>query len=470
MADVTSNTPAGNPAPEENLWQEQARKMAHEAGNAVRESLPMKIGIGAVTLAAIFGAVSYNINLNREANRPVAFSEIEKTTRAFASEGKAVPPLTRVYSKVSDTVMKVNEASNIAFEISRSNSAFAKELENKVEKSLKVHKLIGEYANEIPQDADEALQSLSKLLQAIQELPPVNSAFSQAWTENHHDVYHTESRTRTVCSGSGSDRSCHTETYYVQVYDYTIHTYNYYPQHGIKADQLLSAYLEKHPDMRIEERLVPATQTGPENEYAMEKSMKKVLEGKMIMPEQALAFANKWMTGSNLTKYEDDIQGDHADLQRLGPQWKEAKYNARDHRYITYSHFDSGPKEYRISEAALKNGQDLYREARKIVDGIKFAREAAPQLDAKIHEFIGVALDGKPGDADKLRGEVMDLAQGLYDKNFENGFDVSGFKWGEVILLSLLGATLGGLAGAGTHHVMEKRFMTGRQRDYFRGF
>ena len=68
-----------------------------------------------------------------------------------------------------------------------------------------------------------------------------------------------------------------------------------------------------------------------------------------------------------------------------------------------------------------------------------------------------MTLDKKSGDADKLREQVMDLSRDIYRKNFENGLDVQPFKWGEVVLLTILGMFAGGLAGFGVDRYLDMR-------------
>ena len=93
----------------------------------------------------------------------------------------------------------------------------------------------------------------------------------------------------------------------------------------------------------------------------------------------------------------------------------------------------------------------------KITGGIQYAGQTAPALQAKIKEYIGVVLDRKPGDPDQLRGEVMQLSRNIYQKNIENGLDVEPFKWGEVVLFTMLGLLAGGAAGAGGDYYLTKR-------------
>ena len=401
----------------------------------------LRLLIGAVSLSVVFGGASYYLNDQKAKRTPVAFSEFGKTARSFEQKGEPVPPLTHFYSVTNDIVMQVFEAGNIANERSFFADAFPSELEFKMNKGVRVHTQISKRAVELPPVADAALTSLDKFVQTIRELPPVIAAFDASWNDRHTDVTHTEYDTRQVCD---SQNNCHTETTSREVYDYTIHKYTYHPDEGRKADALLSGFLARHADLNIEERLVQATSTEADNEYAIEKSMPEIFKGKIAAGDDALAFANSWATGSNLVKYQPVIASGHMGLKDSQPHWNAALNTASSKTYRTYSHSDSGPKEFQIARTAFNQAVTVYDSARRVVDGVEIARDGVPQLDAKIREYIGVALDGKPGDAGALKKEVIEQARNIYEKNFENGLDVRPFKWGEVAFFAVLGLIAGG--------------------------
>jgi hypothetical protein len=428
-------------------WRDRLWRLVHDT--------PVEIWIGAVVLGAAFGGVSYHINSVRAERVPVAFSEIGKTVREFNRLGKPVPPLTKFYASASDAAMKVFESHNIALETGRGHRLFASELETRTDRALRIYWQLSEIARDMPADAQAALTSLDKLVRAGADLPAVVAALDAAWDARHDDVYHTEYDTSTQCDSNG--QNCQTVTTSRQVYDYTIHTYTYHPQQGENADRLLEDFLKKHPDLKISERLHLATKTEADNEYAIEKSMKVELKGKIPTQEQALKYANMWATGSNLTKYQPVILSSQGSLSGLSPAWHAAKTTAQSVRYTTYSSSDSGPREYQVAESALGQATTMLDAAQRIVGGVRFAGYGVPALHAKVKEFVGVALDGKPGNAGRLREEAMQLARDVYQKNFENGLDVQPFKWREVLLFTLIGILAGGLAGYGVDRAVEAR-------------
>ncbi len=444
-----------------------AFKAAAQKTRQIIHDTPIEIAIGAVLFGAVAGGVAYQVQAEREGQIPLAFSEIEKTTRHFEGQGQAVPPLTRVFSMTNEITMKVFEANNTAFKTGYSDEDFARALQKKTDPAFNdPHRLISDIAKELPGDAEKALHAIGKAVAVVNALPPAAAAFSAAWTESHDDEYHTEVYFTTVCHSNGNGGStCSPQMNTRQVYDYTDHDYYYHPQHGAAAADLLNAFLEKHPDIGIGELLYLTTSVGNDNLNAMIDSIRENLQGKAPTEEQALAFANLWATGSNLMKYYPVIVAGHAQLLTIAPQWDAAKNTARHKSYRTYSRSHSGPAEYQIAEKAQKHMGNAQAAAKNIIDGIQFAGENAPVLDARINEFIAVALEEKHGDAGALRSEIMDLARQMYEKNFEGGLDVYPFKWGTVVLFTILGIAAGGLAGLGADRGITHYRNTRREKE-----
>jgi len=65
-------------------------------------------------------------------------------------------------------------------------------------------------------------------------------------------------------------------------------------------------------------------------------------------------------------------------------QWRSSKNTARDHRYITYSHSDSGPREYQIAGAAQGHGVALQSDITEMIKGVEYVRNNAPLLYSKV--------------------------------------------------------------------------------------
>lgn len=420
---------------------------------------PAEILMGVAILGSIFGGLSYRHNAAKAGEIPLAFSEIEQITEEARAKDMEVPPLTRFYAGNNDVAMKVFESNNIALKTGKSHEIFAHELQTRVDASLKKHKLISEYAAEMPADARAALQSVDKLSQAARELPAVQDAFNKAWTADHNDVYHTEFYTTTSCD---SNNKCTTTTHTRQVYDYTWHTFTYNAKYGEQASRLLNEYLARHPDMKLEEVLKLARSTHAENETAMRESMKRQLDGRTPTQDEYLKFANTWAQGSNYLKYKGKAETTHDILESLSPQWNAHKNTSKSTRYRTYSHWDSGPKEYQTAEQTATRIKELREAAHGVIDGMHFSGQKVPELNTMIKEYVDVVLHAKHGNPDKLRSDIMKTARSIYDQNYENGFDVHPFKWLDVILLTVLGMAIGGGIGYGTD-----RLLDGKKREWY---
>ncbi len=424
-------------------------------GKKMLYETPVEILIGVMLVGATFGVARYHVERSHEGNIPLAFSEIERTTKEFSAKGLTVPPLTRQYSLSSDAAMKVFESNNIALAKDRTNETFARELETRIDPALKKHMLISEIAAEMPEDTRNALASVQKLTDATRELPAVANAFGAVWDESHVDSYHTEFYTTQSCDSKG--QNCTTQIHTRQVYDYTTHTYSYNQAQGEAAYVALGNFLQKFPDLNVQERLHLASGTGAENEDAIKTSMKDRFKDKAMTAAEALGLANTWASGSNFTKYTPIIRNSEAQLNNLLPAWAQGKGTAQSTSYRTYSHSDAGPREYQIAEAVRDNAVTANNSSVKIIDGIAYAGSAVPSLSRQIRDYVDVSLHGKAGDPDKMRSQLMKSARDLYDKNFENGFDVNPFKWLMIVLYTTLGMALGGGMGAGVNWLLDKK-------------
>ncbi len=343
--------------------------------------------------------------------------------------------------------MQIFEASNTAYERGGSNTTFASELDYRMDRALRVHKQIPEYASELPAAAAAALESVDKLVKATQELPAIIAAFEASWDESHRDVTKTRTWTEKECDSEG--KNCRDVEKSEQVYDYSIHTYTYYADQGERASQLLGAFLERHPDLQVNERLILATKTDPENEYAIEKSMKELFNGKIPTQQQALEMANKWATGSNLYTLQPVITGNHSGMRSIAPAWAAAKRTAHSDEYKTYSRTDSGPAEFQTANSARDYSSATNNAASRVTNGIRMVGYAVKPLEAQVKSYVATNLDGKPGNATKQRRELMTSARAIYQSNFAGGLDVQPFKWLGVLMYTGIGLLLGGLAGAG---------------------
>ncbi len=433
---------------------------------------PAEIFIGAGLLASTFGVASYSHENAKRGKIPLAFSEIGENRHRFNWRGLEVPPLTNFYSVTNDVAMMTFEGNNLGYAWNEwsdfwdSTDRIAYELEKKIEPTMRVHHLISDYAPEYPKLADKALNSLNKLVKAEPDLPEVIQALDDAWDEEHHDQYRTEVYFENVCTTSTgangqSTTSCTPQMRTRQVYDHTDHYYTYHKEAGARAAALLKDFIEKHPDIRIEEKLYPVNVTNAENEWAMRESRRKQRGASNMKSDEYLPLANTWANGSNFSVYLPKAYANHAGVVSATPAWDKARKTAQSESYQTYSHQDDGPQEFQIAEAALNYAVSMSRNSHAITDGIRTAGVQVPLLNKKIGEYVNAALHKGPGNPEKLRSEVMILAQNIYKKNFAGGFDTEPAKWGMVVLWTVLGGLLGGGLGYGADRLIDRKYGRG---------
>lgn len=406
---------------------------------------PAEIFVTSALVMTVGGVVFTDYYKSEHGLIPISFSEFGKTYKAYQEKGLEAPVLTRFYSRASDFNMKVFESKNEAFVRGDSHESFARELETRIDPALRIHRQLPEMTEDLKKDAKEALQRISVLLDAARDASTWIVPMQKSWEDDHDDVYKTVYYYETVCDSQG--KNCTQEQRSRQEYDYTIHTYDYYPAYGHQGALALQAFLLKYPTLQIAERLELAKKTDVFNEYAIEQSMKRQLNRKIPTPEQSLSYANTWATGSTFSAMHPVITSRHDQLLRQSPQWDKARHTAKSDRYRTYSRSDSGPREFQLARAISRNGNEMVTATYKISSGIQFMGANAQVMVDKIKEYIAVVLDKKPGDADKLRAEIMDLSRTAYKMNFSNGHDVRPVKW-EVIFgviggLGILGALKG---------------------------
>lgn len=377
---------------------------------------------------------------------PLAFSEISQIEKEAEKQKTEVPPLTRYYTSTNDLAMKVFESWNISNEFTlwgSNNHSFARELENRIDPSMRIHHYeITDFTKALPNQADAALYKLKDFLDVLGMVKQTNNHFDNAWGESHVDIGHIETETHTDANGN-----THTDSKWV--YDYTIHTYSYDKKSGEAAAKSLDDLLVKHPRLELKEKFIVSPVTHADNEYAIEKSREKKLKGKRLAPEELTNYAGTWAHGSTLNTNMPRITEMMYALNSDSPLWNKAKTRAHGTTYITYSHSDSGPIEFQVAEKALDDGITLERSISQIKEGIDYVKTFAPRLHQKIVEYVDVTLNGKKGNSGSLKKQILSEAQKAYAKNFKGGFDVNPSKWYMVVLWSLAGAAAGAGLGFG---------------------
>jgi hypothetical protein len=408
-------------------------------GIALMASIGLSIGVTA----------SYHHEHQRADYIPLAFSEMSQIERDAHYAGKNIGPMTRFLTQDNDLDMKIFEAWNGSHHNKDTARNFATELEFHVEPTYKFHKYeLPQLFQSVPQAAQEALDELRPFIAARDGIKGPDQEFRASWDEDHTDYYRPEHYTEEEVIGHDKNGRDITRTVDKtrQVYDHTVHDYDYHRGHGEAASQQLDKLLQSQPRLELAEQLQGASQTNAEGEYAADTSRP---QQKRLSADQYRVVADSWKTGSTLNQNLKDIYRDWTALSADAGSWRSAKTTAHSESYTTSSHSDSGPREFRVAQQALGDGTDLDSSITEVVSGIEQSKANVPALEAKIKQLIAVALDHQKGaDANKLTREVLSMAKDDYTRNFKAGVEVDRFRAGFVALFGFLGALGGGLFAA----------------------
>jgi hypothetical protein len=425
----------------------------------------IEMAVGAVLFTLPAAIMSYQHEGTKLGQIPLAFSELNRTVAYIENDSdEKVPPLTMFYSAVNDMVMQIFEANNAAYKNDGgSNEALARELERRFEPRTQADAVIADYADRIPEYAGDARATLDPLLDAYNDLRPVQEALDNAWSESHHDHYKNVRRSRRVCSSSNGKTSCSTQYYTDRVYQYTDHKFTYNAGYGEQAADLLNDFIERHPDVRIPEELIKATSVSNDNKDAIRSSRINVNDGKEPTEAEYLALTNTWATGSNYERLTPVAYKAHSGVLTMAPAWDRAKETAETRRYRTKTRSHSGPEQFQIAEDALGYVVSFRQNTAPVIVGIDKAAEGTPALEAKVKRYIDVVLRNAPGDAADLRGDIMHEARAIYKANYVAGFDVNPAKWYMVGVWGIIGMMAGTGVGFGADLLVANRVARRRE-------
>lgn len=431
------------------LWEKFREQVLHTK---------IEIAIGAVLFTGVTLAIGVHKNRHKEHFRAVAFSEREATERRLRNSGATLTGTTNFTTLVNDYVMKINEANNLGYQWGTGHKEFGIQLERKHARDMRVHSTLLEINTQMPEAVRQMRQSVGILLDAVRDLPPLIKALDKTWKDTHVDHYRTVYYTTTDSKGKTVRRSR-------RVYDYTVHDYDFDKRQGLIAAQLLRSFATKYPHLKISDTIMHATETNADNEWAIRESMEDKDKARAMTADDYLAVTNTYATGATLTRNQPEIINRHQQLEGMTPVWETAVHKAKNAHYRTGSRYDAGPAEFRIVEKALDDGVVLKDLIQQIKDGVDYAEKTVPELTKLVGKYVDAALHGGEGDLDDMRAEILDKTSTLYEKNFNNGFEMRPFDWGNVALWGLLGAVAGTAAGAGVDYLIDKRQARRRRED-----
>ena len=421
---------------------------------------PIEVAIGAVAGGLVLGVYSYRDNIAHSGERPVGYSEVGKTVKAFAKEGKTLSPVMMAGAHCSDGLTKVNEANNLAFERGNDHDVFASELEYKMEPALKVHRTIPEEAAAMNGVMPAALKALDKYSQALRALPPISSTLDRIWSHSSRDVYETYPCTETYTDSKGKTQTRWTTC---KRYDHTVHTYRYDEDAAAQATTSLNGYLGTLPDLAVDVAFVQSKETDPDNEYAVERSYKRELDGRLPSKAEVLAKSNLFITASNFFRKHDALESNQQQLKPLTQQWAQMFPSEHDYRYSTHSSFDDGPPGYQLVNRLLSTTRTIELDANSVVGGLQQCQTQLNQIVALNKEYIGVVKDRKPGrNPDDIRADIMTAQETGYKAYFSEGPKQDPFSVLEVTGFTMGGLLAGGLLGLGADQLIARRLQRRR--------
>ncbi len=419
------------------------------------------VAMGALGFALASG-FAFNYEHQRTKNIPISFSEIHQLEDLAEQRGQHLGEVSEFYAKLWDANAKTCEAHNYSWKsnpFGKNREGFARELENHMDKSLKFHKYnLSMLLEELPTLGTKALVKMKDFENLRPEIYAINKTLDDAWDESHYDHYRTEVYTETE-TYTGSDGKSHTRTVTKtrQVYDHTTHSYKYHKDSGKKAIQLLDQLLKDHPSLSWPEELDRVKETNADGEYAAESSRDTQGKKVRLSREELLDLANKWNTSSTYTMNRPDIIYSFSEMPLHANSWKNSEGRSRSTSYNTHSRSDAGPKEFRVAEAALKNGRTLEKNLGEILDGVSRVISGAPQQKARIDEYITETLDKHDGNSGKKQKEIMGTVSKWQRDNFQGSERLNRFRPGIVLLGGLLGGAIGAGLGFGVDAYTNRR-------------
>jgi hypothetical protein len=290
----------------------------------------------------------------------------------------------------------------------------------------------------------------------MSQLPGVSGAFSRVWKHDADHYDETYDCSYDDCStDTKGNRTCTRVPKTCTRYSHTWHTFTFNRSAATTADQALNSYLASHPDLVITERLTRSKETGPENEYAIERTFKGELKGKIPTPEQSLHYANIWGWASNLEQLRDPIIHTHNGLRPLSSNWsKLVPVEKTRYHYRTESKTDPGPPGKQLADRIAGQTSELNGATSKVVIGLQTCSASLNRIVQVGREFIAIELDNKPGDGDKKRAELLRTQETAYAANYMAGPKQNPFDHYAVAAYTIGGIIGGGLLGLGMDRVV----------------
>ena len=387
---------------------------------------------------------------------PIAFSEMEEIENICKKESTNVPVITKYLNSTFDLTNKVfecwNESQNLML-LGSNTKSFASELDYRIDTILRNHKYEITDLKLIIQDYSDSLNIyFKKYIEVMNNSAYITDLANKTWKYDTYDHYHPETRTYTTTDSKGNST---THTYIVMVYDYTDHTFTYYPVYGEILDNDNFKFINDYHNFFYDENLITSNKVGANNEYAIQKSRKNKIDSSLSQ-EQILFISKQWATNSFYTIYNAKLHVNWDYYNQLQPAWTFDKLNSHSIKFRTTSHRDDGPKEYRTVQKIKNTSNNINSITSSIIFTIRNTKINVIKLEQLIKDYIDVSLNNKEGDAEELKYQIMHLTKNVYESNFIGQEKINMFNWWIVIGWSLFGAFIGLIVGFAIDSLIDK--------------
>jgi hypothetical protein len=373
--------------------------------------------------------------LNKAKLIPLGFSEIEQIEIDAEKQKIVIDPITEYYAKLDDLLNKIFECNNksLNYKLFKSNNeAFARELEAR---KNKIWKYEFDLFDIVPICADKVVLSLKNWIDLLPTLGNVCTQFGKNWKYESDDDYVTVVTTSTDSKGNVTISSH-------QVYDHTHHYYTYYKKQGELSYQLGMKMLKYFPKIKWPGNMLKSSRTNAEGEYAIDRSRRvdRHNQGQLLEITRLWNFGSFYMISKNIILQYNNI---YSEMK----VWERCKDKAKSISYRTNSSHDEGPIEYQQSEYIKNLTLKIYTKISELQNSILTTKAHLPILKNKIREYIDVTLNGKKGNSNKLKNEIIKLSKELYQRNYPEGIKLNTFDYWLVLLVAFIFACFGALIG-----------------------
>ena len=366
---------------------------------------------------------------------PLGFSEIEQIEIDMEKKNKPVDSPTNYYAPLNDLLNKIFECWNVSlkFGTNDDHDPFARELDSRKDK---IWKYEFDLFDSVPLAADKFLLTLKNWIALMPTLDNTYHQFGKNWKYETEDDYITVQDYKTDEDGNTVSDGSHQE------YDHTHHYFTYYKSQGEYSYQVGMRMLKYFPRLYWPGNLLQASRTNAEGEYAADRSRRVDRHNQ----EELFEITRKWNQGSLYMTLKGDIL-EYNNMYGRMKVWEKQKDTAEYTELKTNSKSNPGPEEYQTSEYIKMLANGVLNAIGQLRGTIINTKNALPVLKNKIDTYIKVTLEGKKGNSNELRDEILTMAKDLYRQNFPEGLDLNTFRFWVVLLWAFIASVIGALIG-----------------------